>query len=68
MLGLDDDFRYVVRIVQCGSITAIGRNLCISKSTVCHRLQQLEVELKVHQSSGGLIGTSSIGASRHARY
>jgi hypothetical protein len=67
MLGLDD-FRYFVRIVQCGSITAIGRNLCILNSTVCHRLQQLEAELKVRQSSGCLIDTSSIGSSRHACY
>jgi DNA-binding transcriptional LysR family regulator len=46
MLDLND-FRYFVRIVECGGLTAAGRNLEIPKSTVSHRLQQLEAALGV---------------------
>lgn len=46
MLDLND-FRYFVRIVECGGLTAAGRNLNVPKSTVSHRLQQLETSLGV---------------------
>ena len=45
MLDLND-FRYFVRIVECGGLTA-SRNLNVPKSTVSHRLQQLEASLGV---------------------
>jgi DNA-binding transcriptional LysR family regulator len=46
MLDLND-FRYFVRIVEGGSLTAASRNLKVPKSTVSHRLQQLEASLGV---------------------
>ncbi|ABB08510.1 LysR substrate-binding domain-containing protein [Burkholderia lata] len=46
MLDLND-FRYFVRIVESGGLTAASRNLDIPKSTVSHRLQQLEAALGV---------------------
>lgn len=46
MLDLND-LRYFVRIVECGGLTAAGRNLNEPKSTVSHRLQQLETSLGV---------------------
>ena len=46
MLDLND-FRYFVRIVDCGGLTAASRNLNVPKSTVSHRLQQLESALGV---------------------
>jgi DNA-binding transcriptional LysR family regulator len=46
MLHLND-FRYFVRIVECGGITAASRNLSVPKSTMSHRLQQLEASLGV---------------------
>ncbi|AWV05662.1 MULTISPECIES: LysR substrate-binding domain-containing protein [Burkholderia] len=46
MLDLND-FRYFVRIVECGGFTAASRNLEVPKSTVSHRLQQLEAALGV---------------------
>src|SRR5260221_13080958 len=46
MLHLND-FRYFVRIVECGGITAASRNLNLPKSTMSHRLQQLEASLGV---------------------
>src|SRR6202162_1476641 len=46
MLALND-FRYFVRIVECGGLTAASRNLDVPKSTVSHRLQQLEAALGV---------------------
>jgi DNA-binding transcriptional LysR family regulator len=46
MLDLND-FRYFVRIAECGRITAASRNLNLPKSTVSHRLQQLETSLGV---------------------
>ncbi|RKE36339.1 LysR family transcriptional regulator [Paraburkholderia sp. BL23I1N1] len=46
MLDLND-FRYFVRIVECGGLTAASRNLDVPKSTVSHRLQQLEASLGV---------------------
>ncbi|MDB5783488.1 LysR substrate-binding domain-containing protein [Caballeronia mineralivorans] len=46
MLDLND-FRYFVRIVECGGLTAASRNLDVPKSTVSHRLQQLEAALGV---------------------
>jgi DNA-binding transcriptional LysR family regulator len=46
MLDLND-FRYFVRIVECGGLTAASRNMNTPKSTVSHRLQQLETSLGV---------------------
>lgn len=46
MLDLND-FRYYVRIIECGGLTAASRNLNAPKSTVSHRLQQLETALGV---------------------
>jgi DNA-binding transcriptional LysR family regulator len=46
MLDLND-FRYFVRIVECGSLTAASRRLNVPKSTVSHHLQQLETSLGV---------------------
>lgn len=46
MLDLND-FRYFVRIADCGGVTAASRNLNVPKSTVSHRLQQLETSLGV---------------------
>ena len=46
MLDLND-LRYFVRIIECGGLTAAGRNLNVPKSTVSHRLQQLEAMLGV---------------------
>jgi DNA-binding transcriptional LysR family regulator len=46
MLDLND-LRYFVRIVESGGLTAASRNLNEPKSTVSHRLQQLEASLGV---------------------
>jgi DNA-binding transcriptional LysR family regulator len=46
MLDLND-FRYFVRIVDCRGLTAASRDLNVPKSTVSHRLQQLEAALGV---------------------
>jgi DNA-binding transcriptional LysR family regulator len=46
MLDLND-LRYFVRIIECGGLTAAGLNLNVPKSTVSHRLQQLEAVLGV---------------------
>ena len=46
MLDLND-LRYFVRVVECGGLTAASRNLNVPKSTVSHRLQQLETSLGV---------------------
>jgi DNA-binding transcriptional LysR family regulator len=46
MLDLND-FRYFVRIVDCRGLTAASRDLNVPKSTVSHRLQQLEAGLGV---------------------
>ncbi|MDB5405913.1 MAG: transcriptional regulator, LysR family [Rhodospirillales bacterium] len=46
MLDLND-FRYFVRIVGHGGLTAASRDLNISKSTVSYRLQQPETSLGV---------------------
>ncbi|WP_436296734.1 helix-turn-helix domain-containing protein [Variovorax sp. LjRoot175] len=46
MLDLND-FRYFVRIVECGGLTAASRHLNVPKSTVSHRLRQLETSLGV---------------------
>jgi DNA-binding transcriptional LysR family regulator len=46
MLDLND-FRYFVRIIECGGLTAASRSLNVPKSTVSHRLQQLEASLGV---------------------
>src|SRR5260370_32047060 len=43
------DFRYFVPIVECGGLTAASRNLDVPKSTVSHRLQQLEAALGVRR-------------------
>lgn len=46
MLDLND-FRFFVRIIECGGLTAASRNLNVPKSTVSHRLQQLEAALGI---------------------
>ncbi|OWJ69064.1 LysR substrate-binding domain-containing protein [Inquilinus limosus] len=46
MLDLNDFF-YFVHIVDCGGFTSAGRKLRISKSTLSHRIQQLEAALGV---------------------
>jgi DNA-binding transcriptional LysR family regulator len=46
MLDLND-FRYFVRIVESGGLTAASRRMDVPKSTVSHRLQQLETSLGV---------------------
>lgn len=46
MLDLND-FYYFVQIVDRGGFTAAGRTLHIPKSTLSHRIQQLEAELGV---------------------
>lgn len=46
MLDLND-FRYFVRIVECGGVSAASRQLNVPKSTVSYRLAQLEAALGV---------------------
>jgi DNA-binding transcriptional LysR family regulator len=46
MLDLND-FRYFVRIVDSGNLTAASRTMNVPKSTVSYRLQQLETALGV---------------------
>ena len=46
MLDLNDFF-YFVQVVDRGGFTAAGRTLRISKSTLSHRIQQLETNLGV---------------------
>lgn len=46
MLDLNDFF-YFVQIVDRGGFTAAGRTLRVPKSTLSHRMQQLETELGV---------------------
>ena len=42
-----NDFFYFVQVVDRGGFTAAGRTLRIPKSTLSHRIQQLETELGV---------------------
>jgi DNA-binding transcriptional LysR family regulator len=42
-----NDFYYFVQIVDRGGFTAAGRTLRIPKSTLSHRMQQLEAQLEV---------------------
>ena len=44
MLDLNDFF-YFVQVVDRGGFTAAGRTLRVPKSTLSHRIQQLEAEL-----------------------
>src|SRR4029077_10057181 len=46
MLDLND-FYYFVQVVDRGGFTAAGRTLRIPKSTLSHRMQQLETNLGV---------------------
>ena len=46
MLDLND-FLYFVQVVDRGGFTAAGRTLRIPKSTLSHRIQQLEINLGV---------------------
>lgn len=46
MLDLND-FRYFVGVVDAGGLTAASRTMNVPKSTLSHRLQQLETELGV---------------------
>ena len=52
-----NDFFYFVQVVDRGGFTAAGRTLRIPKSTLSHRIQQLETSLGVSNaqtSHGGL--------------
>lgn len=42
-----NDFRYFVRVVDSGGLTAASRTMNVPKSTLGHRLQQLEAALGV---------------------
>ena len=42
-----NDFFYFVQVVDRGGFTAAGRTLRIPKSTLSHRIQQLEANLGV---------------------
>jgi DNA-binding transcriptional LysR family regulator len=42
-----NDFFYFVQVVDRGGFTAAGRTLRIPKSTLSHRIQQLETNLGV---------------------
>jgi DNA-binding transcriptional LysR family regulator len=42
-----NDFFYFVQVVDRGGFTAAGRTLSIPKSTLSHRIQQLEANLSV---------------------
>jgi DNA-binding transcriptional LysR family regulator len=42
-----NDFRYFVRIIDSGGLTAASRHMNVPKSTVSYRLQQLETALGV---------------------
>src|SRR5258708_24020488 len=42
-----NDFFYFVQVVDRGGFTAAGRTLRIPKSTLSHRIQQLEINLGV---------------------
>jgi DNA-binding transcriptional LysR family regulator len=42
-----NDFYYFVQVVDRGGFTAAGRTLRVPKSTLSHRIQQLESELGV---------------------
>jgi DNA-binding transcriptional LysR family regulator len=42
-----NDFFYFVQVVDRGGFTAAGRTLRVPKSTLSHRIQQLEVNLGV---------------------
>jgi DNA-binding transcriptional LysR family regulator len=42
-----NDFFYFVQVVDRGGFTAVGRTLRIPKSTLSHRIQQLETNLGV---------------------
>src|SRR5579863_10325497 len=46
MLDLNDFF-YFVQVVDRGGFTAAGRTLHVPKSTLSHRIQQLEINLAV---------------------
>lgn len=72
-----NDFRYFVCIVECGGITAASREMKIPKSTLSHRLQQLEAALGTRllnrtsrslsmSDAGGLFFRHAIEAIRHA--
>ncbi len=65
-----NDFRYFVRIVDCGGLTAASRNMDVPKSTVSHRLQQPETSLGVRliNRTSRSLSTTDAGALfyRHA--
>lgn len=72
-----NDFRYFVYIVECGGITAASRHSKVPKSTLSHRLQQLEAALGARllnrtsrslslSEAGQLFFRHAIEAIRHA--
>ena len=72
-----NDFRYFVCIVECGGITAASRHSKIPKSTLSHRLQQLEAALGARllnrtsrslsmSDAGQLFFQHAVEAIRHA--
>src|SRR5712675_3366696 len=69
MLDLNDFF-YFVQVVDRGGFTAAGRELRISKSTLSHRLQELERSLGVRllNRTSRRFGMTDAGAEfyRHA--
>ena len=69
MLDLNDFF-YFVQVVDRGGFTAAGRTLRLPKSTLSHRIQQLETELgaRLLNRTSRQLGMTDAGAEfyRHA--
>jgi DNA-binding transcriptional LysR family regulator len=71
LLVLDlNDFFYFVQVVDRGGFTAAGRTLRLPKSTLSHRIQQLETELgaRLLNRTSRQLGMTDAGAEfyRHA--
>ena len=62
MLDLNDFF-YFVQVVDRGGFTAAGRTLRLPKSTLSHRIQQLETELgaRLHNRTSRQLGMTDAG-------
>jgi DNA-binding transcriptional LysR family regulator len=52
-----NDFFYFVQVVDRGGFTAAGRTLRIPKSTLSHRIQQLETNLGSGCSTARRVGS-----------
>src|SRR2546426_11954478 len=65
-----NDFFYFVQVVDRGGFTAAGRTLRIPKSTLSHRIQQLEANLGVRllNRTSRRVGMTDAGGEfyRHA--